>query len=251
MATINATNNTQVLTGINDVNGNEIIKITATASAVNEFTLTNAATGNYPILSATGGDANIGMIFRPKGTGYFTFEGNVLSTGIFHTIGQGSSVADVRLSLAEGRTGDGNTIIDLIADATNTLYATRILRSSGINGVFSLENKGTGGIVISCETGGKISIPTPINYAVDNESTDSYVIALSPVIYAYTAGMQIIFKAKTANTSGATIDVNGLGAKTIVKGVSTALASNDILAGMYCLLIYDGTNFVLMNPRAL
>jgi len=90
-----------------------------------------------------------------------------------------------------------------------------------------------------------------INYAVDAGSTDAYVITLSPAISAYTTGMQIIFKANTANTGAATLNVNALGAKSIVKGVSSVLLNNDILAGMLCFVVYDGTNFVLMNPRSL
>ena len=42
-------------TGINDVKGNELIKFTATASAINEVTLANAASGAGPTISATGG----------------------------------------------------------------------------------------------------------------------------------------------------------------------------------------------------
>ena len=41
-------------TKISDTNGNELINLTATGSAVNEFTIANAATGNGPVLSATG-----------------------------------------------------------------------------------------------------------------------------------------------------------------------------------------------------
>jgi hypothetical protein len=90
-----------------------------------------------------------------------------------------------------------------------------------------------------------------VNYAADGQASDTYVITLDPAPAAYTTGMQIIFKANTANTGAATLNVNGLGAKTIVKAVSTTLANNDILASMLCLCVYDGTNFVLMNPRAL
>lgn len=91
----------------------------------------------------------------------------------------------------------------------------------------------------------------PRNYGVDAGSTDAYAITLSPALTAYAAGLQIIFKAATANTGAASLDVNGLGATTIVKAVSTTLANNDILADMLCVVVYDGTNFVLMNPRAL
>lgn len=56
-------------TGINDNNNNEVITITTTASAVNEFTVANAATGANPVISATGSDTNIGITLTPKGTG--------------------------------------------------------------------------------------------------------------------------------------------------------------------------------------
>jgi hypothetical protein len=59
----------RVITGVNDTNGNELLKVTATASAVNELTLANAATGNGPTLSATGDDTNIDINITPKGTG--------------------------------------------------------------------------------------------------------------------------------------------------------------------------------------
>ena len=55
--------------GINDENGNEQIIFQTTSSAVNQFDITNAATGNAPSLSATGGDSNIDVAIVPKGTG--------------------------------------------------------------------------------------------------------------------------------------------------------------------------------------
>lgn len=54
-----------------DANSNELFKFTQTASAVNEFTVANAATGNNPVLSATGSDSNIGISVKMKGTSYF------------------------------------------------------------------------------------------------------------------------------------------------------------------------------------
>jgi hypothetical protein len=71
---VNTFTSPKVITDVSDTNGNEVFKITATSSAVNEFTLTNAATGNDPSTTASGGDSNIGHKFVPKGTG--TFYGN-------------------------------------------------------------------------------------------------------------------------------------------------------------------------------
>lgn len=52
-----------------DSNGNEILKTSSVASAVNELTIKNAATGNGPEVQATGGDTNIDLNLAPKGTG--------------------------------------------------------------------------------------------------------------------------------------------------------------------------------------
>ena len=54
---------------IADSSGNELIKVVKVASAVNEITVTNAATGNAPSVTATGGDTNIPLLFTGKGTG--------------------------------------------------------------------------------------------------------------------------------------------------------------------------------------
>jgi len=71
---------TPQLGGMLDVNGNaigdgtlELLKFSETGSAVNEFTITNAATGNNPVLSATGGDTNVGLEFTAKGSGFIKF----------------------------------------------------------------------------------------------------------------------------------------------------------------------------------
>ena len=56
-------------TAIADDSGNEYIKFAKTASAVNEISVTNSATGTSPDISATGSDTNIGLSLTTKGTG--------------------------------------------------------------------------------------------------------------------------------------------------------------------------------------
>jgi len=67
--------NDPIINIIDDTNGNEEIIFTATASAVNELTVANAATGNNPNVTASGSDANVGINLTPKGTGAVTFNG--------------------------------------------------------------------------------------------------------------------------------------------------------------------------------
>jgi hypothetical protein len=58
-----------ITTSINDANSNEIIKLTATATAVNEITVVNSATLGKPQVNATGTDTNINLNLNSKGTG--------------------------------------------------------------------------------------------------------------------------------------------------------------------------------------
>jgi hypothetical protein len=69
----NKTLTAPILDEINDSNGNEEIIFTTTASAVNEITIANAATGNRPNISVTGDDTNIGLSVSTKGTGLILF----------------------------------------------------------------------------------------------------------------------------------------------------------------------------------
>ena len=61
---------------IADENGNEQIIFQTTSSAVNQFDVTNAASGGAPLLSATGGDSNIDLDISAKGTGHVTIKGD-------------------------------------------------------------------------------------------------------------------------------------------------------------------------------
>tara|TARA_R100000700_G_C3167707_1_gene142605 strand:+ start:48 stop:1280 length:1233 start_codon:yes stop_codon:yes gene_type:complete len=72
-------------TSILDTNGNELALLTATGSAVNEITLANGATGNNPSITASGGDTNIGLELKTKGSGVIKAEdsgGNVSAVQI-------------------------------------------------------------------------------------------------------------------------------------------------------------------------
>ena len=70
---------------ISDENNNEQIIFQTTASAVNQFDVTNAATGNDPTITATGGDSNFGLGIVAKGTGVIqvttTMNPTLTSTG--------------------------------------------------------------------------------------------------------------------------------------------------------------------------
>jgi hypothetical protein len=101
----------KVVTAINDTNGAELIKVTATASAVNEITLANAATGGKPTITASGSDTNITTQLNGKGTGSveinklaitsstITVDGAASTTAGYIICNKGTALA---VSLADG-----------------------------------------------------------------------------------------------------------------------------------------------------
>lgn len=86
------------------------------------------------------------------------------------------------------------------------------------------------------------------SYAADTGTANTYVIAISPAFAAYVTGQRFAFKALNSNTWVSTINIGGLGAKTIKKTWWTAdLASWDIVAGQIVELVYDGTDFEIQT----
>ena len=70
---------------IADASGNELVILQTTGSAVNQFDIANAATGNDPTITATGGDSHVGLGLVAKGTGVIqitsTMNPTITSTG--------------------------------------------------------------------------------------------------------------------------------------------------------------------------
>lgn len=87
-------------------------------------------------------------------------------------------------------------------------------------------------------------------FGADAGANDTYVVTLTPAPAAYVTGGHYRFKANTANTGVCTVNFNSLGAKTIKKaagGITTDLADNDIRAGQWVDLVYDGTNMQMQS----
>ena len=78
-------------------------------------------------------------------------------------------------------------------------------------------------------------------------ATNAYSVTASPVPTSYFSGMMVRFVVNASNTGAATINVNGLGAKSITKSGTTPLASGDLSATAEVLLQYDGTQFQLVS----
>lgn len=95
------------------------------------------------------------------------------------------------------------------------------------------------------------TLHSALNYCADAGSTDAYACSLNPALDRYVDGGFYSFKANTVNTGAATLNLNGLGAKTIkktVNNITTDLADGDICAGKKVLVQYDGINMQMQSP---
>ena len=107
---------------IGDENGLEQIIFQTTASAVNELEVTNAATGNPPILGASG-ETNVDLHIKPKGSGETI-------------IGSGGASATLTTS----------GTYDLVLDTNKGTNSGNITITDGANGAIDLTTNGTGAI---------------------------------------------------------------------------------------------------------
>ena len=107
---------------IGDENGLEQIIFQTTASAVNELEVTNASTGNPPILGASG-ETNVDLHLKPKGSGETI-------------IGSGGAAATLTTS----------GTYDLVLDTNKGTNSGNITITDGANGAIDLTTNGTGAI---------------------------------------------------------------------------------------------------------
>ena len=99
----------------------------------------------------------------------------------------------------------------------------------------------TVGVGLQLSGGNLISTATGVPSGTAS-GTNTYAATISNVT-GYNTNDGFIIKFTNSNTGTATLNINGLGAKSIFKSVNVALSSGDIKAGQELVVVYDGTNF--------
>lgn len=122
-----------------DANGNEIIELTETASAVNHLSSTNSITTVGPTLSAVGDDANIDLNLVSKGTGTLKFNGLIVARTIlidppvemYNTTQTGATWVTVTSGAPSGSSA---VIFNFQADAASANDDESIFIAARVNG---------------------------------------------------------------------------------------------------------------------
>jgi hypothetical protein len=275
----NKTLTSPIVNEIDDANSNEQIKFTATASAVNEFTVTNAATGNAPEISATGGDTNIDLKITPKGTGKVNIDGikypnaDGSANQVLKTDGSGN------LSFATPSAGfSGSTTTSSAVDITLTSASTQVqnitmtaadksvilpdattLTTKGFpifvivnNGVFNINIKNNGGFIIAISQANTSTEFTLIDnstssgtFATDGNSIN---LGLSPIttIKAGTTGTSTL--TGTTNPVNVGIGVDKLTSTTAIIFYVAGTSNRDVYG---VVVSYSGTTITVNSETLL
>lgn len=93
---------------------------------------------------------------------------------------------------------------------------------------------------------------SPNEFIAAAGSVNVLTATFSPVVTSLATGLDISILPNLANTTTTpTLNVNGLGAKTITKYGGAVLAAGDLSTTAIASLVYDGTNWELQNPQTL
>lgn len=220
---------THKFTQILDANGNESLKLGVTASAVNEITVTNAATGNGPTISATGGDTNIDLNLQPKGTGAANVKGTSTSAAevrLFEDTDNGTNYIGLKAPASVGTSktftlpnADGSANQVLKTDGSGSLgWATQGLsvqeqanttnttRSSAVvqDGWAFVTGDGVNGVLTKAITFPSAFSTVPIvvvQFLGEKDSSDPSTAGDN----GYLQNIQAVFAAEAVSTSGFTL----------------------------------------------
>lgn len=165
--------------------------------------------------------------FNINSAGQPVVSGTVISSSTFNTL-----TADLATGLSTCLTKDGQT----------TVTANIPLNSYKITGL------GAGTAATDAARVGQLQAGAAS--VVTAAGTDTYTGTMSPSLAAYAAGNTFTFVVPNTNTTAATLNIDGLGAKALTRDGSTALVAGDLVANAEVVVVYDGTRFQVLNSNS-
>lgn len=140
------------------------------ASAVNQLNVTGAATGNSPILAASGSDTNINISYVAKGSGTHNFTGQIIGNLTGTVTGSISGNAATATALQTARTIGGvsfnGTANITVASATGGFTITNGLSLNG-------SSSGSTTINAAAVASGVLTLPAATDTLVGRATTDT------------------------------------------------------------------------------
>ena len=182
-------------------------------------------------------------LFAGAGAQFFDDSGNPLSGGKVYTYLAGTTTPATTYTSRDGLTPNANPIVLDSAGRTpaeiwvtgGALYKFIVKTSADV-------------LVGTYDNLPGVNDPTTVNTLITVTGTNTLTGTATPTLTGYTTGQQFTFTCVNTNTAGVTLNIDGNGAKNVYKTGTTPLAAGDLRAGKMALVVYDGTQFQLLNP---
>lgn len=172
---------------------------------------------------------------------FFSSTGDLLVGGKLYTYAAGTTTPLTTYTSQSGGTANTNPIIlDSRGEAnvwlSSAAYKLKLTTAADVE-IWTVDNVG------SAEAFGVPQWLTSVS------GTDTITATVTSANFtAYAAGQSFNFVAAGTNTTtSVTLNLNGLGAKSVTKEGTTPLAAGDLLIGQVATVVYDGTRFQLIN----
>ena len=162
--------------------------------------------------------------FVINSTGQPVVANTVISATVFNAL-----TADLATGLSTAITKDGQTTI-----TANIPFGSNKITALGAG-------------TAATDAANLSQVQTTAAKLINVTGTDTITGTMTPQLTSYAAGQLFYFVAAGANTGAVTINIDGLGAKSVTRDGSVALAGGDINSGEVVVLVYDGTRFQMIN----
>jgi hypothetical protein len=149
-------------------------------------------------------------------------------------------------------TTTNSTFSDIATALTGSISSDGQTTPTGNLPMGTYAHTGVGNATVRTMYGSAAQVQDNTFQYLTSVSGTNVITATAPVgMTAYATGQRFTFIAAGANTGAATLNLNSIGAKAITKNGTTPLVASDIASGQAIEVVYDGTQFQLINVSSL
>lgn len=204
--------------------------LTLSAASLTYLTITNAGNTYQPIFTTQNG--------LTYGSGFLKLGGQLTQNTTIDGKEGLYSLSLIEMSQLTLQASDLTDSTEINLTTTQMQIKTPLYSSKTIGDVLTLKDPTTGEVEFETPTGGGGG---GLKYGTAS-GTNTYTVTITGVA-SYTDGDTYVVKFTNGSDDDSTININGLGAKTLVKEFNVQLTGGDIASGQELIIIYDGTNF--------
>ena len=167
-----------------------------------------------------------------------------------------ANTAAIVISLIDAGTGAAGYSVAVYNGSTGQVTVGRATAGNTLNGSVQnliLQPNGGAEFRVNAAANGYDVVSTyapSIDVGSSGGTANAITFTAAPAITGLYSGLTISGIVITTNTGSTTLNLNGLGVKSIFRNGATNLSAGDLTANRVYLFRYDGTQFRLLNPSS-